>query len=1507
LPGSPPQGGGFGGGGASGGGKPPSQPLPSARPGDPPKAQDDKPKSGFGLGGFGGKKDDSGKKDDKPSGGGGGLLGGIGAKLPGIGGGGDKKDAPKGGNPLGSLSGKLPFGKKDGDDKKADKPAGGGLLGGIGAKLPGIGGGKKDDAPPPKPGTGAPAQSPLGANKPAFGGGSAGGGSSSFGGGSSGSFGGGAPIGGGAAKAGAPAPAAKDAKAGGGFFSRFQLALPFGGKKGDKPARPKTSKAPKVQQEGLSLDTKLDILGVALTVTSLALLLSSLSPNQGAITGQVNAFLSSLFGWGALAIPVIMLGAGIWLIIRHFGDDAPTLEVQRAIGLLVLFLSVLTVMQFIEAMNYPPNASALIPQFMEASRGLGRGGGLVGGEIYLLLVSNFTEIGGFALLFIPIIVGLMLTFSLSAAELAMIVVSNYRNMRDGAKRRAIRASAERTRRLEERAAAIQAAQLAAGKPLEALPAPGTPALPSPTESPVPLPLPLGGAVAQSAEQRTIPIMQGGRTIVAPVGSEDRPAIAPQPAAASAGVATPPPAQAPAAPQERGGLGRMLPAALAGGAAAAVKALTPTEEPADNASNPAPEKRGLGGFAPRLPFGKKDESGTATPTAASSESKPGGLLGGMRLPGQRPPEEKPAQPAAALSATPAPITQTPPPPQVVTNVRPPLPAASVAAPTLPNDAAKEEPAPRLGELLGKPATSASVPAALAPQKPGEAGERPSLRPQPSGLTGTPLTSRPPLAGMPAAPPARPTVPDLDIADDEEEEDWKSLPPAQPKGTQPTPTPPASPFAPRIMQPRTEDDAKPAASGAPMSWQDRMAALGSKLPGDSKEKDDELDKPAAAAASASGTVIRAEAPADGLRQPPRIIKMDEAGKELDDEDELEDDLPPMKPVSAAPVPPAAPRPNPFSPPERPASPAFGRPDTPPATLSGGLRPAISPPPPAASPLPVQPAASVERTPVIQPQAAPAPRTGEGEAPVRRGRKEWRMPELGALLKTGSDQELDHALLLQRAKTIEETLNSFGAPGRVVEVRTGPVITQFGVEPDYLTVRGGKKVRVKVSGIAQLDKDLQLALGAKSIRIEAPVPGKGYVGIEVPNEQAAVVQLRDVMESEQFRKIKSPLAIALGQGVDGTPVAADLTSMPHLLIAGTTGSGKSVCVNSIIASMLLNNPPERLKFIMVDPKRVELTAYNGIPHLVAPVVVELERIVGVLKWVTREMDDRYRKFSGAGARNIEDYNKHLPAGEPQMPYFVIIIDELADLMMLAPEETERVITRLAALARATGIHLVIATQRPSVDVVTGLIKANFPARIAFAVAGSVDSRVILDQPGAERLLGRGDMLYMSGDSPAPQRLQGVYVSDTEINNITRYWRQQMDDSDLAAQGRPLLSDFKLDEMLAKDAGDRRGTSAAAGIGGQQARQQGFWDRAAGGGASSFVSSNENEEDGDNDDMDEDDLYDQAVAMVRSLKKASVSLLQRRLRIGYTRAAKLIDLMEERGVVGPAQSGSTPRDVIG
>jgi S-DNA-T family DNA segregation ATPase FtsK/SpoIIIE len=303
--------------------------------------------------------------------------------------------------------------------------------------------------------------------------------------------------------------------------------------------------------------------------------------------------------------------------------------------------------------------------------------------------------------------------------------------------------------------------------------------------------------------------------------------------------------------------------------------------------------------------------------------------------------------------------------------------------------------------------------------------------------------------------------------------------------------------------------------------------------------------------------------------------------------------------------------------------------------------------------------------------------------------------------------------------------------------------------------------VSKITSLADDLALALAAARIRIQAPVPGKGYIGIEVPNRQVALVSLREVLFSSAYENLDSPLKMALGKDVAGKAVAADLTAMPHLLIAGTTGAGKSVCINDILACFLLNMTPDDLRLILVDPKRVELTGYNGIPHLLSPVIVDAEHVVGALQWMMREMDSRYRKFSETGTRNIADFNALCEkTAQKKLPYLVVVIDELADLMMLAPDETERTITRLAQLARATGIHLIIATQRPSTDIFTGLIKANFPARIAFAVASSVDSRVILDQPGAERLLGRGDMLFQAPDAAAPVRIQTAFISDLEIN---------------------------------------------------------------------------------------------------------------------------------------------------
>lgn len=481
------------------------------------------------------------------------------------------------------------------------------------------------------------------------------------------------------------------------------------------------------------------------------------------------------------------------------------------------------------------------------------------------------------------------------------------------------------------------------------------------------------------------------------------------------------------------------------------------------------------------------------------------------------------------------------------------------------------------------------------------------------------------------------------------------------------------------------------------------------------------------------------------------------------------------------------------------------------------------------------------------------------------QWILPPIDQILDKGGEATQNDDLDLQRAHVIEETLSSFGAPGRVVEINRGPTITQFGVEPDFIESRGGR-MRVRVGKIASLADDLALALSARTIRIQAPVPGKGFVGIEVPNDEISLVALRDLIESEAFKRLKSPLRFALGLNVSGNAIAADLSNMPHLLIAGATGSGKSVCVNALICCLLANNTPDDLRLVMVDPKRVELTGYNGIPHLLAPVVVDLERVIAVLQWVTREMDMRYRKLAEAGCRNIQEYNLRAPGkGEKKLPFLVVIIDELADLMMLAPDETERTITRLAQLARATGIHLVIATQRPSVDVVTGLIKANFPARIAFAVASGVDSRVILDQPGAERLLGRGDMLFQAPDAPAPVRLQGVFVSDSEIQRLVIYW-----------QGFAGLV--------------QTSPSAAGGVvdalpGGVPLKQIPLWE--------------ELEEEGD-------PMLKEAIDLSRRQGRASISMLQRRLRIGYTRAARLIETMEEKGIVGPPDPGTGAREIL-
>ncbi len=511
-------------------------------------------------------------------------------------------------------------------------------------------------------------------------------------------------------------------------------------------------------------------------------------------------------------------------------------------------------------------------------------------------------------------------------------------------------------------------------------------------------------------------------------------------------------------------------------------------------------------------------------------------------------------------------------------------------------------------------------------------------------------------------------------------------------------------------------------------------------------------------------------------------------------------------------------------------------------------------------------------------------------------WRLPVLSEILEESSELDIQGEDLRRRAQIIESTLLGFGVPVQVVEANQGPAVTQFGLRPGTIIRRNRKgeetRVKVRVSQIQALANDLSLALAASPIRIEAPVPGRDVVGVEVPNVQISLVALRGVMESEEFQNFQGALKIGLGRDVSGQAVVADLARMPHLLIAGATGSGKSVCVNSIITALLLTHTPDTLRFLMIDPKRVELTIYNGIPHLLAPVVVDVERAVPVLQWATREMERRYKLFAQMSARNIEMYNEKLSArGERVLPYIVILIDELADLMLSAAEDVERYVCRIAQMARATGIHLVIATQRPSVDVVTGLIKANFPARISFAVTSQVDSRVILDTPGAEQLLGRGDMLYMAPDSSKLLRLQGCFVSERETQRLVRYWkgaRAFMEETELSELAPPPETQ---QPEAPEGAGEVFPEPRPGWLPGQEMLQQPLWKEIA---------------EAERAARERDELYDQAVQEVRKAGRASVSLLQRRLRIGYSRAARLIDQLEAGGVIGPELGGSRGREVL-
>lgn len=460
-------------------------------------------------------------------------------------------------------------------------------------------------------------------------------------------------------------------------------------------------------------------------------------------------------------------------------------------------------------------------------------------------------------------------------------------------------------------------------------------------------------------------------------------------------------------------------------------------------------------------------------------------------------------------------------------------------------------------------------------------------------------------------------------------------------------------------------------------------------------------------------------------------------------------------------------------------------------------------------------------------------------------WRYPPY-SLLSDRAGSPADRGDVKKNAAIIERTLESFGIQARVAEVNGGPAVTQYALE-----IAAG----TKITKIANLQHDIALALATRTgtVRIEAPIPGKSLVGIEVPNHSLEIVTLKSILTSEEIKKHKSKLAVTLGKDTSSSPVIVDIDKMPHVLVAGTTGSGKSILIHQWINALLFRNSPDELKLILIDPKRVEMTSYNSIPHLLTPVIVESEKILSALKWAMAEMDRRYKLFQSVGVRNIQGYNEM--SGFQALPYIVIFIDELADLMMFAPVEIEDAITRLAQLARATGVHLVVATQRPSVDVITGLMKANIPCRIAFNVSSMIDSRVIIDQPGAEKLLGRGDMLFLPPDASKPIRIQGVLVTDVETNNLVKYFK-----------GMGIVPQYtaEVTEMPLGRIGGRGGN-----------------------------------------DGERDDLFEEAVRTVCQYDRASASLLQRRLRIGYARAARIIDELEAAGIVGTGE-GSKPRDVL-
>jgi DNA segregation ATPase FtsK/SpoIIIE, S-DNA-T family len=484
---------------------------------------------------------------------------------------------------------------------------------------------------------------------------------------------------------------------------------------------------------------------------------------------------------------------------------------------------------------------------------------------------------------------------------------------------------------------------------------------------------------------------------------------------------------------------------------------------------------------------------------------------------------------------------------------------------------------------------------------------------------------------------------------------------------------------------------------------------------------------------------------------------------------------------------------------------------------------------------------------------------DLPLERSAK---LPPLDLLLK-GDIFKPDKRTINMTAGMIEKTLDEFGIPAKVVGFRSGPTVTQFAVEPGYIDKSDDERQKIRVSQISSLQRDLALALSAQRLRIEAPVPGRSYVGIEIPNPNSSQVQLRPMLESEAFVRVNSPLALTLGRDVSGRPVVSDLSTMPHLLIAGTTGSGKSVCITALTVCLVMNNTPDDLKIAMIDPKRVELMRFNGLPHLLGNVETEIERILGILRWATTEMDYRYKLLEKARSRNIDAYNRKLEHQKKRkLPKIVILIDELADLMMSAPDQTEHAIIRLAQKARAVGIHLILATQRPSTDVVTGLIKANFPTRISFSVASSVDSRVILDTGGAETLLGKGDMLFLHPEVGLPMRAQGVIVTDKELDRIIRWWQKQ-------EENEPDPESDRYDDSEAPPWEDKVGQV-------------------------------------DEENNEDQLLIEEAIKLIKSEGHTSASYFQRQLHIGYPRAARLVDQLEEMGIIGPSQGGGREREIL-